>query len=343
MRRFAFALFLSTTFGSTLASAQTVIVTNAPAGGSVELVFNTAPMGTATADAEGQATISFALPSQVSEADVHVSTERCGDVRRVLLVERGIQGPPPTGPCDRRDFPDTYVVQRITTFVIDFTNAVPSVHLRQGVVPESWLSDKGGPTATHAKLPPAPKGLMASAGFGFTGPSGWNDLACGTNTSSCTSTTVTRTLSPAVQFWLKPIFGVEAQYLHPHDIDASGTGSDYHFSSTRSTDVVLLGGMVGGPIGGVRIYGRAGGSYHRATLTTIQTIDNVGTQNLELRTAGWSWYAGGGVEVWLKPFLAVYVDGGGVQLRGGMVGGGDGSMDDQLIGGTFGVRVHLWK
>jgi hypothetical protein len=107
--------------------------------------------------------------------------------------------------------------------------------------------------------------------------------------------------------------------------------------------VSLVGGVAGGAIGGVRLYGRGGASYHRATLETSETVTNLGTQNLELKTAGWSWYAGGGVEVWLKRFVAVYVDAAVVQLRGGGIGGADGAMDDQLIVATVGARIHLWK
>src|SRR5581483_4813855 len=272
-----------------------------------------------------------------------VSTERCGDTRRVLLVERGVQGPPATGPCDRRDFPDVYVLQRQTTFVVDFTNAVPSVHLRQGPVPPTWLSDKGGVTTTRQRLAPAPKGLMVSAGIGLSQASDWNALACGTNTTACTNTSITRTLSGGASFWLTPNIGAEATYLRPLDLTASGNGTDYTFSSTRSTEVALLGGVVGGAIGGVRIYGRGGASFHRATLSTSETITANGTQNLELKTQGWSWYAGGGVEVWLKSFVAFYADGAVVQLRGGALGGADGAMDDQLITLSVGARLHLWK
>jgi hypothetical protein len=344
MRRLAFALFLVGTFGGTLASAQTIIITHAPAGGAIEVFFNNASVGTATADDEGQGTMTFGIPPQVSEVDVRVSTERCGETRRVLLVERGITAAPPTGPCDRRDFPDVFVVQRVTTFVVDFTNAVPSVHLRQGVVPDSWLSDQGGTTSTgKSRFAPAPKGLMVSGGIGFSNATDWETAACGTNTPTCTSTAVTRALVGTASFWLTPYMGAEATYFQPSDTGASGNGTDYTFTSSRKLQVAMLGGVVGGAVGGVRIYGRGGATYHRATLTTTETITNTGTQNLEFKTAGWSWYAGGGVELWLKSFVAFYVDGAVLQLRGGGVGGADGSMEETVITATVGARIHLWK
>jgi len=131
--------------------------------------------------------------------------------------------------------------------------------------------------------------------------------------------------------------------MRPRDVAANGSGDGYNFSSTRKTDAALLGGVVGGAIGGVRLYGRGGASYHRATQSTTETIGTSGTQNFELKTAGWSWYAGGGIEVWLRSFLALYADATVAQLRGSALGGAEGSMDDQLIVATGGVRLHLWK
>jgi len=340
MRRLAFALLLISTLGSRFASAQTVIVTHAPEGGAIEVVFNTDRVATATADSQGQATLTFGLPGAEAEADVHLSTERCGDIRRVLLVERGVQGPPPTGPCDRRDFPDVFVVQRITTFVVDFANPLPSVHLRQGPAPPSWLSEEA---AARARLPPAPKGLIVSGGIGFSSFNNWQDVACGTNTTACTSTGVTRALVGAAAFWLTPNIGAEATYVHPNDTIASGNGDDYTFTSSRHADFALLGAVAGGALGGVRIYGRGGASYHRATMDTTETVTSLGTQSFELKTAGWGWYGGAGVDVWLKSFLAVYADGAFVALRGNAVGGAQGAMDDHLIVATVGVRVHLWR
>jgi hypothetical protein len=78
-------------------------------------------------------------------------------------------------------------------------------------------------------------------------------------------------------------------------------------------------------------------------MTTTETVTNEGTQSLELKTAGWSWYAGGGVEVWLKKFLAVYADGGAIQLRGNALGGAEGSISETMVTASVGVRVHLWK
>ncbi|HZP47065.1 MAG TPA: outer membrane beta-barrel protein [Vicinamibacterales bacterium] len=341
MRRLAFALPLIVCLAS-LASAQTVIVTHAPAGAPVDVVFDNDRVANAVADSNGQATLTFALPPQLTEADVHVATERCGDTRRVLLVERGIQGAPPTTPCDRRDFPDVFVVQRITTFVVDFTNPTPSVHLRQGPAPAAWLGDEGASTS-RLNLPPAPKGLLVSGGVGFAAAGNWTDTVCGTNTTSCTATGTARALSASAAYWLTPNIGVEAGYLRPSDASASGSGTDFTFTSTRKTEVALISGLVGGAIGGFRIYGRGGATYHRATLSTSETVQSVGSQNLESKTAGWSWHAGGGFEMWLKPYVALYVDGGVVQLRGNGVGGADAVMDEQLIVANVGVRLHLWR
>ena len=52
---------------------------------------------------------------------------------------------------------------------------------------------------------------------------------------------------------------------------------------------------------------------------------------------------GGGIEIWVKPALAIYVDGARVRLKGGAVGGAEGAMDDNLTYVMFGARVHLGR
>lgn len=337
----AFTAALTLTVGAGFATAQTVVVTHAPPGGAVELVFDSDRVQTATADADGTATLKFGLPAAAAEADVRVSTERCGDTRRVLLVERGLQAPPVAGACDRRDIADVFAVRRTTTFVVDMQELVPSVHLRQGPAPPSWLGAEG-PGGEGRQLPPPPAGLILFAGGGFAASSDATTVACGTVTD-CTSADLKGSLTAGAGYWITKNIGVQASYLRPADFTDSGSGDGFRFKSTRKTEVMMLSGTVGGPVGGTRIYGRGGAAYHRATLTTTETIDASGTQTLELKTAGWGWVAAGGVEVWLKPFVGVYVDGGMAKLQGNAVGGGEGSLDDRLIFATVGVRVHVGR
>jgi outer membrane protein with beta-barrel domain len=335
----ALVILFTLTAGAGLATAQTVIVTHAPSGGTVELVFNSDRVQTATADANGEATLAFSLPATLNEADVRVSTERCGNTRRVLLVERGLQTTPPAGPCDRRDVAGFFVVRPVTTFVVDMEKPDPVVHIRQGPAPLAWLGRPGVSEETGLNLPPAPQGVFLSAGLGVAA-TGASSIACGSVTD-CTASDVDVAASVGAGYWISHIIGVEATFLRPSNATAFGSGDGFHFTSARETRVWTIGGIVGAPIGGVRIYGRGGAAFHRATMTTTETVDISGTQDFELKTAGWGWIAGGGLEVWLKPFVAFYADGGIVKLKGSAVGGGEGALDDQLTFVTVGARIHI--
>jgi outer membrane protein with beta-barrel domain len=335
----ALAVFFTLIVGAGLATAQTVIVTHAPPNESVELVFNADRVQTATADANGEATLTFNLPPTLTEADVRVSAERCGNSRRVLLVERGLQTTPPAGPCDRRDVAGFFVVRPVTTFVVDMENPDPVVHIRQGPAPLSWLGRPGVSEDSGIQLPPAPQGLIVSAGAGIAA-TGASSIACGSVTD-CTASDLNGGVSISAGYWISHIIGVEASIVRPSNPTAFGSGDGFHFTSARQTRLWTIAGMVGAPIGGVRIYGRGGAAFNRTTTTTTETVDISGTQNFELKTAGWGWLAGGGLEVWMKPFVAFYADGGVVKLQGNAVGGGEGSLDDQLMYVVVGARLHF--
>jgi hypothetical protein len=326
--------------GAGIANAQTVIVTNAPANANVELFFNSDRVATATADTDGQATLTFSLPATTSETTTRVVTDRCGERRRVLLVERGVQMPPLTEACDRREVAGFFATRRATTFVVDMAQPDPVVNLRQGPVPSTWLAHGGIPEGGGVNLPPASTGLMVFAGAGFAASSDAGTVACG-DVSQCTTDAANRTVSVGLGYW-KGLIGVQASYVKPNDVGSTGSGDGFSFNSTRRTDLFVLSGGIGAPIGGVRIYGRGGVDYHRATLTTNNTIGDA-TQTLELKTAGWGWVAAGGVEVWLKPAIAFYADGGLAKLKGGAIGGAEGALDDSLIFVLVGARVRITR
>ena len=137
-------------------------------------------------------------------------------------------------------------------------------------------------------------------------------------------------------------------YLKPRDLAQSGSGTagdgaTYQFQNTLQTQLVTFTGNIGVPVGPVRIYGQAGGDYHVATSTTNETISSSGTQTLTLKTAGWGLVFGGGAEVWMRRWFAAYVEGGYAQVKGNAVGGGQGTMDDHVIYGLLGARVHIGR
>ena len=84
----AFALHVA--IGTTLASAQTVIVRHATPGSTVELVLDATQVGTAKADNEGTATV-VATNNIDVPLDVNVWVDICDDGQRVILARRGAQ------------------------------------------------------------------------------------------------------------------------------------------------------------------------------------------------------------------------------------------------------------
>ncbi len=56
-------------------------------------------------------------------------------------------------------------------------------------------------------------------------------------------------------------------------------------------------------MGTLRPYGQAGGRYHQAKFTTNQTMtqhDTPNTLSYQLRTSGWGFKFGGGLEMWFS-------------------------------------------
>jgi hypothetical protein len=338
-----------------VANAQTVIVRNAPPAATIEVLLNDTKFPAVTADTSGDATIAIALPANLTETDVHIFTEACGNTRRVLLVERGLQPPASPQPCDRRDVFGFFLTRPVTTFVVDLEKPDPVVNIRQGPVPPRWLARGEAAEESHINLPPAPKGLVLFGGAGFAMSSDVAAVICGT-LATCEANDFNSSFAIGATYWVKPFLGAQVAYLRPSDVTANGTSDIYRFNSTRKMDLLTLAGTAAATFGGVRLYAQGGTNYHRATLSTTETIDDVtltvndvaqivkgGTQSFELKTAGWGWLAGGGIEIWVKPALAFYIDVARVRLQGGAVGGGEGAMDDNMTYVMFGARVHIGR
>ena len=101
---------------------------------------------------------------------------------------------------------------------------------------------------------------------------------------------------------------------------------------------------MGLPIGRARLYGKGGGIFHSATTTSVNTIADV-DQTLKLRTEGWSWIAGGGIEVWISKRFALYADADCGRIRGDAVSENDdmeGEAHDNLMGLFGGFRVRIF-
>ena len=339
------------TLGIGAAVAQTVIVRNAPAGSPIELVLNTTTVASATADADGYATLAAKLSATTgkTEIDAYVFVELCGNTRRVLLIERGVRPPPPDAGCDRREVTGLFLVRQVSTIVVDVEGPNPTLLLRQ----ESFNPRAVG-TSTRARR--APTGLVLFGGAGLETFRDASAAACG-NVTQCSEDDAGGAYSAGVAYWITRYLAAETSYLRPGEVNVDGSGDNFRFNSVLEAHVLTLGGKGGVPIGPVRLYGQLGWNYHRATSRTTQTIDSVsvggmgadsvtqtipgGTQTFELKTAGWGWGFGGGLEVWVRPWLGVYAEGGRAALKGTAVNGGQGVMDDAVTSLTLGARFHI--
>jgi len=335
------------------ATAQTLAVRSAPAGATIEFVFNGATISSATVDpARASSAVVLQAPTGKPETDVHIYFDQCGTRLRVIFVERGVP-PPPQQACVRKEIWGWYLARTVTTFVMDLSGSEPSVAVRQGPAPREWLGDAGAkPPRTW---PPVPNGLMVSGGGGFSSVGAAVATECG-DVAQCSGSGTGIAYSAGISYWLAKFVAAEAGYLKPADVETTGSGSNFHFSGTLESEILFVGGNVGGPVGPVRIYGRGGANYVRAASRSTETIDDAtvtvggvtqtvrgGTQTFTASTAGWSSYFGGGFEIWLKPALAIYAEGGRFTLKGKPRDGSPSQLDDHVTVIGAGVRVHIGR
>jgi hypothetical protein len=362
-RPLACAAALNVIVAGGVATAQTVVVTNAPPGSTIELALNAETIGSAKADAAGQATLAVNLADHggKTETDVRVYVDICASLRRVVLVERGLQPEPPGETCARRELIDLLLLRRVTSLVVDVKETNPAVWVRQGPVPAAWLRQGSEEVAAARNAMELPTGFVLFGGGGFVKFRDAVAVACG-SLANCTGDLTGVGITGGAEFWFTRYLSAEATYLKPSDVTATGDGGYYRFNSILSTHVFTFAGKLGVQAGPVRIYGKGGATYHRAMSTTMQTIDDRtvtvgdptvggtteeivkgGTQVFELDTSGWGWMFGGGLEGWVSPTLALYMEGGYDQIRGADRSNGEGLIRDRVIYAVMGIRVHLGR
>ena len=356
-RPLALAAALSASVVAGVATAQTVVVTNAPPGSTVELALNAATIESATVKPGGNVTLAVNLSKHAgkAETDAHVSVDVCGSLRRVLVVEQG-QSPPPVAPaCTRKEFVELFALRKVTTLVVDVADTRMAVWVRQGPAPAEWLRPESEAVEPASARRPLPTGLVLFGGGGFMNFQNTVALACG-NVTDCAGKDFRSAFSAGAAYWFTQFAAAEASYMRPSDVTADGSGNKYQFNSALDAHVLTVGGKAGFPIGRLRFYGQGGVNYHRATFTTTQTIDDYtvtidgidqtikgGTQTFGLRTAGWGWQFGGGGEIWLAPRLAIYGEVGYARLKGANVDAAEGAFDDRVIFILVGARVRIGR
>lgn len=353
-RPLALAAALIVVAGFGVADAQTVVVRNAPPGSTIELAFNAATIGSATANAAGEATLPVKGAGD-TEKDAHIYVDVCGKMRRVLFVERYGQPPAPGNDCDRKEIAGFFVMRRVTTFVVDMGGDTPMVWLRQGPAPAEWLTQTQEQVASGESVAirrPSPTGFVLSGGGGFTTFGDVVSQACG-NVVDCSGKDFNLSYTVGVAYWLTRFLAAEGTFVKPLKLTISGSGDVYRFNTTFDPRIYTIGAKAGVPIGPVRFYGQAGMNYHEATLTTSNTIDDKtivvddtqqtipgGTQTFELKTRGWGWLFGGGFEGWVGRRAAIYAEVTRAKIKGNAQGA-EGGIDDRATFILFGARVHV--
>lgn len=349
-RPLALAAVCHILMGAGAARAQTVYVRQAPPGSTVELVLNGKPVGSAAADANGDAILPMDISALIgrSEMDANIQIDVCGELRRVLVSERGMRPPVPGAGCDRREIIGVFLVRRITSLVVNVGGPNPTLLLVQGAY------DLRDPRPARA-WGPSPTGIVLFGGAGFARARDAVFAACG-NVAECAGDGAQGAVNVGAAFWIMPFVGAEASYLRPAQVDATGSGEGFRFSSAFDAELATITGNVGVPIGPVRIYGKIGTNYQRSTFSTTQTqeprtivIDGQEqtiegtTQTLVLNTAGWGWLFGGGVETWVTQSFALYAEASRAGLRGDAVNGGEGASDEALTSLFLGLRFRVGR
>jgi hypothetical protein len=346
------AFVVSITVAATVATAQTIIVRRAPAGGSVDVVMGSDTLGSATVDplGDGRVTLKTFPRAPAAEVSVQVFVDVCDTRRRVILVERSFQAPAVPADCIRRATAGFVVVRSISTLVIDVGDAAPTVRIRQGPAPAAWL--RHGP-------PPPPSLFSSAPGLELFGSSNFVTFreaigrTCGT-LQGCSGKDFTPSFAAGAAYWVSPYFGAYASYLRAATVNVAGTGTRFRFDTTIDIEALTMSGIVGVPIGRTRLYGYGGGNRHRGAAVTVETtedtvvvIDGVprtivgGTETFVFNSSGWGWQFGGGFDVWLTPALALFAEAGSGPVKGANRDTPEGVVDDYMTFALIGGRVRL--
>jgi opacity protein-like surface antigen len=353
-RVLAAAALVCATFGVGTAAAQTVLARHVPAGEQVEVMLNGTSVGTGRADEAGDARVSFDMQKAIgkSEMDANVYVDRCETTHRVWIVEVG--GPlPAEGTCNLRSVSGLFWVRDVNTIVInDVTAAIPSLLLIKGRYTPPAPGEESRPSGPQFDVP---AGLVVFGGGGYLQTTDATGVFCG-DVSSCTGSESGFGFTVGAEYRFHPVLSVEFSYVKPPAATVSGAESTFRFTTEQKVDFYTVTGKVGVPFGRAKVYGRAGMSFNQAKVLTTQTqdprtvtVDDApfiipgGTQVIDLRTDGFGWLFGGGLEVWANRTFAVFGEFSYGNLQGEDVNNGEGRIDNHLTSIIGGLRVHIGK
>lgn len=326
------AAALSVTVGAGTASAQRVTIRNAPAGETIEVALNAETVGSATADAEGGATLPIDLNARLKKTDIdaNVFVDACDRRHRVIVVERGQAIAPQEPGCERREVAGLFLVRAIHTLVVDVSGTNPTLMLVKG-------SYRAGPV--HRWSTPA-TGLILSGGGGLLKFSDMAVFACG-DAAQCTTKDSRPAFTAGGAYWLNRFMGGEFSYIQSEKLTVAGSGGNaFTFTNTIEPQLMTISGLAGVPAGPVRFYGKVGGNYHRVTSTTTETIGSA-TQTFQFKSRAWNWAWGVGGDVWMSGSFALYGELNFAGVKGVADEGDTGAIDDHARAIVIGARFRV--
>ena len=347
LRRLGLAAAISF-FLPAAAAAQTVLLKGATPGHAVEVFVNSQQSTTGVVGTDGQVRLTATLPPNDEakpEMDSRVYVDSCDKIYRVHLVNRNMPAPPRAEGCERDEITGVFWVRQRSTVVIDVAEEIPSILLRQGSY---------DPNAAQRIRREVPTGFMVFGSGGWGTFQNVSPQGCGT-VSDCLGEQSGGSFTLGAAMWLTKWLGGEVAYLRPRTADYRGGGTGYDFTHSLEAETLTVAGLVGVPLGPVRLYGKGGGSFHRAISTTIQinqdttlTVDEVpvtvpgGTQVFGVKTEGWSWLAGGGIEGWVTSRFALFGEVAMAKVKGPAEIGSDLEIDERVTYTVGGVRFRLF-
>lgn len=318
---------------TTVAAAQTVIITNAPPGDKIEVVLGGKPAGSGAVDSSGVATVPINLQTATGagEMDARVYVDVCSKLHRILITERNQLPPPKQDGCDRREIAGIFWVRSVNTLVINVGGPIPTMLLTKGKY------DVNNPSPVKR----SPVGFVVFGGGGLIKFTEVARSACGT-VADCRSDDSGSAFTGGAAYWILPWLAAEGSYIRPSELTTTGTGTGFEFTTGFDAHIVTAVANVGVSIKAARLYGKVGGVFHRSTTTTKQTA-GPDTQTTALKTQGWGPFFGAGLEGWVKPAFAIYFEGAFGTLKGKpTVRTVEGDLDEGFRYGMIGVRVRLF-
>ena len=347
LRRLGLAAAISL-FLPAAATAQTVLLKGAAPGSAVEIFINNQQATTGVVAADGQVSLTGTLPANEdakAEMDSRVYVDTCGQTYRVHIMNRNMPAPPRGDGCERDEVAGVFWVRQRSTLVLDVAPEIPTLLLRQG---------RYDPNATLRVRREVPTGVIVFGSGGWGTFQNVNAAGCGTVTD-CVGDQSGGSYTLGASVWLTRWLGGEVAYVRPRKADYRGGGLNYDFTHTLDVEAITVAGLLAAPLGPVRLYGKGGGSFHRAISSSTQTqpdttitVDGAdvtipgGTQVFGVKTQGWSWLAGGGFEGWVTPRFALFAEVAMAKVKGPARVGSDLEINERITYTVGGVRLKLF-